>query len=340
MPSLPLEDLAPQIVALKNALEAAPAGAPVAVCAHTRPDGDAIGSVCALSAALRHAGFEVCALLADSGGKVPQAYRWLPEAERFLRPNQVDADTVFELFIALDAPEVFRLGDAQDLCAQAKKRALIDHHPVRAPYAELVIACTQAAATGQLIWEILPDLGLLRGQEVAVATYVALVSDTGRFAFTNTNAAALSDAAAMVAAGADAAQVAQKLYSEKPLAALQLEELIVSRLTLENDGAVVASYYDDDDLKRLKVSHDWTENLIDLIRVVKGTRAAVMITHTAKGGRVSLRSAGAVNVGEIAVRFGGGGHAAAAGIIWPDPAASREEILAALLPLLPSGDTQ
>ncbi|MCL2332141.1 MAG: DHH family phosphoesterase [Actinomycetia bacterium] len=325
------------VAALRALLEGLEPEARIALCAHTRPDGDAIGSVAALASALRAAGHSVAPLLADNS-PVPQAYRWMPQAAEFVSVHKLEKALEFDLFIALDTPELARLGQAGRFCCQARRRVLIDHHPAYNPYTELAVVATDAAATGQLIWELLPELGLVRFAEVAAACYVALVSDTGRFSFSNTDACALSDASAMVAAGADPAAIARALFGRKPLAALKLDELILSRLRIENGGAVVASQYCGEDMRRLGVSSDWSENLIDLIRVVEGTQVAVLVVEGAQGGRASLRSSGDFDVSVVARRFGGGGHQAAAGITWPDKAAGAADILAALLPLLPGGD--
>ncbi|MCL2654597.1 MAG: DHH family phosphoesterase [Coriobacteriia bacterium] len=336
--SLTRADTVAATSALRGLLEGLPPEARIALCAHTRPDGDAIGSVAVLYSALTAAGYQATALLADNVG-VPQAYRFLPQTTSFVIPSHLDASTVFDLFIALDTPDFARLGEAGAFCKAAKTRVLIDHHPQRNPYTELTIVATDAAATGQLIWGLLPELGLERSAAAARAAYVALVSDTGRFAFSNTDDQVLADAAAMVGAGADPAAIADRLFGTKPLAALKLDELILSRITLENEGAVVASWYRSEDLERLKVSSDWTENLVDLIRVVAGTQAAVLLVEGSRGGRVSLRSGGAFDVSAVAAHFGGGGHFAAAGITWPDKTASCADMLAALLPLLPMGPT-
>jgi len=335
--SLATPDNAAAIAALRDLLSDLPRSASIAICAHTRPDGDAIGSVAALSSALSAAGFSPTPLLADNA-TVPRAYQWMPETSAFSAASQIDTSTIFDLFIALDTPDIARLSHAGAVCRAARTQVLIDHHPQRSPYTQLSITATDAAATGQLIWEILPELGLSYSAEIATAAYVALLSDTGQFAFSNTDDQALSDGAEMVKAGADPAHIALRLFAEKPLEALELDSLILSRIRLANGGAVVTSWYSHNDLKDLGVSSDWTENLIDLIRVVAGTQVAVLLVEGAQGGRVSLRSSGTFDVSKIAARFGGGGHRAASGITWPDKDASAEEILATLLPLMPMGE--
>ena len=325
-------------------------GGQVLVCAHTRPDGDAIGSVLAMVAALRVRGVDAVPLLADNA-LPPAPYNWMEGIADFVRPDEYEglgagsaADSAVapaaDVFIALDTPDVARLGAARELMeatANSGGRTIfIDHHPpVDESYAQVCYSDPQAAATGQIVWQVLGDLGWVRDAQVATACYVSVMSDTGSFQFSNTTKQTFFVASEMVEAGADPARIAALLFNQKPLAALRLEGRILSRTRLLNDGAVAHSYLSDADLQELGVASDWTENLIDLIRSMQDTTVALFITHTSKGPRVSLRGAGGFDVASVARRFGGGGHKVAAGIAWPDKSASREEILAALLPLLP-----
>ncbi|MDR1776119.1 MAG: DHH family phosphoesterase [Actinomycetes bacterium] len=312
----------------------------VLICAHTRPDGDAVGSVLALTSALRARGLHnVRPLLADNAD-APCVYSWLAGFDDYCRPDGIDPEIApIDLFIALDTPDLARLNAAGPLLQAAATSILIDHHPQAdsaASYAALTCSDTSAAATGQLLWQIMRDAGWTRGVDVATACYTALMTDTGSFRFSNTDVVALRDAADMVAAGADPADIANRAYGEKPLAALQLEARIMRRAVLLNGGAVVHSYLADADLQELQVPAAWAENLIDLIRTVAPAQVAVLITHAASGPRVSLRSNGSFDVAAVARTFGGGGHRAAAGIAWQDKCATREQILSELLPVLPS----
>ncbi|MCL2324223.1 MAG: bifunctional oligoribonuclease/PAP phosphatase NrnA [Actinomycetia bacterium] len=322
--------------ALRDLLASLGPASTIAVCGHTRPDGDAMGSVLGLSLALRDAGLDVLPLLADAS-PTPPAYSWMPCADALIPVSSLDAERRFDLLIIVDTPVIERLGQAGQLLARCDRTFLIDHHPARGSYTDQSLCDPGAAATGLLLWEILPELKLQRTPAVATCCYTALLSDTGSFRFSNTDARALEGASSMVAAGADPALIATALFANKPLAALRLDELVLSRAQLENAGAVVVSHYDQGDLSRLGVDVGWTEDLIDLIRVVEGAGIALLFVGTDAGARVSLRSSGSFDVSEVAMRFGGGGHHAAAGITWPDKEASIPEIRDRLLALLPQG---
>ena len=321
-------------------LSAIPAGARVLACGHTRPDGDSVGSVLALVQALRLRNIDATPLLADGGVTPPAPYMWMSGADDFACPDQLSADGYApDVFIALDTPDFNRISDAGALLQAAKQSIIIDHHPpLPESYADIRYTQENAAATGELIWSLLGQMGWMRDKDIATACYVATISDTGSFQFSNTTKEAFAHVSEMIDAGARPDIIAQHIYSQKPLAALHLEGRILSRAKLLNGGAVIHSYLSDADLQELGVPVDYTENLIDLIRCVRDTDVALFITQSSKGPRLSLRSDGNFDVSAIARQFGGGGHRPAAGITWPDKTASLEQILDELLPHLPRRD--
>jgi len=329
---------------LTTALAAIPAGAVVFICGHTRADGDSIGSVLALTHAFELRSIKAIPLLADNATP-PAPYLWMPGCEKFTRPDELlfesSSDTsVADVFIALDTPDFGRLNQAGELLNRAKQSIIIDHHPPLVEnYADLRYTQVEASATGELIWTLLGDMGWQRDEDVATACYVATVSDTGSFQFSNTTKETFAHTSEMIEAGALPARIAQQLYGQKPLAALHLEGRILSRAKLLNGGAVIHSYLSDADLQELNVPVDYTENLIDLIRCTRNTDVALFITQSSKGPRLSLRSDGRFDVSSVAQRFGGGGHKPAAGITWADKTASLEQILDELLPYLPQRST-
>ena len=328
---------------LRTILETLPAGSRVYVCGHTRPDGDSIGSVLALVRALELRGIEATPVLADNATP-PAPYIWMPGCEQFKRPDELlpepagcnCPDSAPDLFIALDTPDIGRLNKAAELLQASKKSLIIDHHPpLKESYADLRYTQESASATGELIWTLLGEMNWQCDADIATACYVATLSDTGSFQFSNTSKEAFAAASEMIDAGACPATIAQKLYHQKPLAALHLEGRILSRAKLLNGGAVIHSYLSDADLQELGVAVDYTENLIDLIRCASDVDVALFITESSKGPRLSLRSDGNFDVSAVARQFGGGGHRPAAGITWPDKTASLEQILDELLPLFP-----
>ncbi|TDB39101.1 MAG: bifunctional oligoribonuclease/PAP phosphatase NrnA [Actinobacteria bacterium] len=301
----------------------------IAICAHVDPDGDAMGSTLGLTHLLRGCGATVTPLLA-SGDRAPSTYAFLPGAGELRR---APASLAVDLFVALDAPDPARLGDARDLALNAKRLVVIDHHPDNKHYGTLNLVDERAAATGELLWELLPHLGCAAERITATCLFTALMTDTGRFSYGNTTPSALRHAAEMIEAGANVVDLYRRVYENRSPGALALVARTVGRLTFANDGHVAYSWIDTDDFAETGALPEETENLIDEIRVVSGVDAVALLKVAHDSVRVSLRAKNGYDVGLVARTLGGGGHAAAAGFT---RAGSLESVLAELLPLLPS----
>ncbi len=314
---------------LQEIADALLGAASIAVCAHVDPDGDAIGSTLGLTHLLRGCGATVTPLLA-SGERVPATYAFLPGAAE-LAPvsSAVDVD----LFVALDAPDPARLGGAAELALATQRLVVIDHHPDNKHYGRLNLVDEHAAATGELLWELLPSLGCPPDATTATCLFTALMTDTGRFSYGNTTPAALRHAAEMIEAGADVADLYRRVYENRSPGVLALVARTLGRLTFVNDGHVAYSWIDAADFAETGALPEETENLIDEIRVVRGVDTVVLLKASHDSVRVSMRAKNGYDVGLVARTLGGGGHAAAAGFT---RAGTVDSILAELLPLLPS----
>ena len=301
----------------------------VVVCGHVDPDGDAAGSALGLTLALRSLGIEAVPTLADDG-PAPAAYGFLPGFDLY---QPVSGLSVPEVFVALDTPTPSRLGVALTLAQDAGQRVIIDHHPDSACFLSSVCAIEPAAAaTGELVWELLPALGVVPDRDMATCLYTALVTDTGRFQYTNTSALTLRHAADMMEGGADAHLVYRQVYESRSSGALALVGRTLSRMKMANGGAVAYSWIDEHDLMDCEVTLAETETLIDQVRQLHGIDV-VFLSKCAEGRcRVSMRSKGSADVGVVARQMGGGGHCAAAGFTFTG---ELPMLLAELLPKLP-----
>jgi len=301
----------------------------VVLCGHVDPDGDATGSALGLTLALHSMGIAAVPTLADDGPP-PAAYGFLPGFNLY-RPISELAKP--DVFVALDTPTPARLGVALPLAQEATERVIIDHHPDSACFLSSVCAIDSgAAATGELIWELLPALGVKPDRDIATCLYTALVTDTGRFQYTNTRAATLRHAADMMEGGADAHLIYRHVYESRSSGALALVGRTLSRMQVANGGAAAYSWIDDHDLVECDVTLAETETLIDHVRQLRGVDVVFLAKCTAGGCRVSMRSKGAADVGAVAREMGGGGHCAAAGFTFEG---DLPHLLATLLPKLP-----
>lgn len=304
----------------------------VVVCGHVRPDGDAVGSVLALTLALRENGIAAVPTLADSEG-VAATYSFLPGFGLYVPASELEAPDVF---VSLDTPVLSRLGDAQTLALSATTLIVIDHHPDCCDFGTITVSDTSAAATAQIVWRFLSALDKPASRDVALCCYVGLVTDTGRFSYDNTNADVLRDAAAMLDTGVDAADVSRLVYQSRSAQSLALEARVMSRLVTVNHGRVGYAWVADADFTQTGASRPESEGLPDAIRVLAGIDAAILLGQRGNEIRVNLRAKTGADVGTVARHFGGGGHRAASGFTWVGT--DRDALLAKLLPLLPGGE--
>ncbi|HEY5506632.1 MAG TPA: DHH family phosphoesterase [Coriobacteriia bacterium] len=301
----------------------------VAVCGHVTPDGDAVGSVLALTLALRSVGVPALPVLADHHAG-PVTYRFLPGFELYEIADTLDP---VDVFVALDTPSWRRLGAAERLARDAATVVVIDHHADNEHFGTLNLVDSSAASASSLVWSLLPALGVQPDEAIATACYTGLVTDTGRFSYGNTTPTALRDAADMIRAGAQAQRVYARVYESRTPASLTLLGRVLSRITIANDGRVAYSWMTDDDLHETGAVPEDTENIVDAVRQVGGVDAVVFFKVQHDQVKVSLRAkCPTLDVAAVAHDFGGGGHTAAAGAAAPLPLESAIEAVLARLP--------
>lgn len=295
--------------------------------AHVDSDGDAIGSLCGLARALSLAGRQVYAALPDDG-PAPSTYRRVPGFEHLAPASGAPS---WPLLVALDVPVFSRLGAVEAAARAAPLRIRVDHHPEGETFGEFDVADETAPATAALVWRLLEAMEVPTDAATAEALYVGLVTDTGRFQYSNATVDAHIIASEMIEAGVRPEEVFRYIYDTKRMAALKLQALIIQRARLELDGRLVWAEITDDDLQTLGARPEETENLIDELRSIEGVEVALMIKGRSDGLKGSLRSRGAADVARIAKALGGGGHREAAGFPFHGTA---EQAAAAVLELV------
>ena len=285
----------------------------IAICAHTSPDGDAIGSGLALAELIERAwpGREVTNLLADDE-EVPRTYRFLPGSDRFVRA--VDYAATPDLFICVDLSQPTRLADSQAVLERSPHVAVIDHHPSAEPFWDAAVVRTEAAATGVIVAELADWRGCGLTRDMAQNLLCALVTDTGRFQYQNANGEAFEVASMLVDAGASPAEVALNVYQSDRLSYLHLAATVMGRITTFEQGRISYSYATAADFAATGVPVAETDGLVDLVRCVEGSEVALFLKEV-PGGKVrgNLRAKTDRDVSAIAREMGGGGHRAAAG---------------------------
>ena len=289
------------------------AGKKVAIVAHINPDGDAVGSVLALAELLSALGCQVSKLYARET-QLPEQFGFL--AEHGLSLDYLTADDYQDspdILIAVDLSQAYRMDKAQVVMDRAQLSVVIDHHPDPDGFADYMFHDDSAAAAGLLVWEMICASGVTITPAMATACYVAVLTDTGRFSFQNTDATVLAAAADMAAAGADPAAISSALYNTRSFGSLKLDARLVERMDYIVAEKVVYSWVTEADFSELGVARDDTESLVGIVRSVADAELAILLREDGIQVRVNLRARGDYNAAKLASDHGGGGHQAAAG---------------------------
>jgi bifunctional oligoribonuclease and PAP phosphatase NrnA len=290
---------------------------------HENPDGDALGSLLAAKIALDQLGKDtVMALHGDA--PLPGEYAFMPLAELQRRwPDDVSERVLF----ALDCANESRIADPEVL-GRVPLSINLDHHHDNSRFGDVNLIVPDASSTGEVLRDLFRGLDVELTPEIAEALYIALVTDTGRFQYTNTTPKALRLAAELVEAGADVHRIFQGVYESVQFAKLKLLARALERAQVYEGGRIVVSFLLRTDFHEVGAAEPYSEGIIDYLRAVEGADMAVLIREPPREGgptrRVSLRaSVDELDVSAIARKSGGGGHRQAAGF---SSEASIEEI--------------
>jgi phosphoesterase RecJ-like protein len=292
----------------------------VLITTHVRPDGDALGTTAALALALRSKNIDSQVLLLSH---LPSKYafiyrdnnlRFIDVEREWPEPFPLDS---FDALLVADTGTWSQLpGVRERLNNFTKPRIVLDHHLTQEDWADLKLVIPDAAAAGEIAAELLEQWEIPLDRAIATCLYLAIVSDTGWFQFSNTRPFTLRLAATLMEAGVDTDAMYQHLYqSERPQrVALQTRAMQSLELLADNRLAVMTVTRKDFELTGAGVPA--TENLINIPLQIATVEAALLFTEPLDDGpvRVSLRSKGQIDVAKFAEHFGGGGHARAAGL--------------------------
>ena len=296
---------------------------------HVRPDGDAIGSQIALGFSLLAMGKSVHLINEDG---LPENLAFLKGAGRIESPPAEPLDV--EVAIALDTATKPRLGEhALHAASKAKLWINIDHHISNPQYGDLNLIDATSPATGEILYDLIHSLGMPMPEETRDAIYVAVSTDTGSFQYPSTTARTYEMAADLVRRGLDVGTINSLTYDEHPYRRLELMRALLNTLERTPDGIVAHWELRDKTRLDLALRPEDSEGLIDVIRAIRGVKLALFFEELPDGKvRVSMRSKErALDVCKIATRFGGGGHALAAGIRMPGPLEeAKARVLAAV----------
>ena len=289
---------------------------------HRRPDGDAVGSAVALCLGLRAAGKR--AQIWENPQFTP---RFLPRLAGLTTLEETDAATVISVDMATES-----LLPLNGEHFAGRFQLSLDHHPSNTGYACHTLVQEECAGCGELIWDLLGELGVEPTREMAEAVYIAISTDSGCFRFANTTARTFRTAAACVEHGAAIAPINRELFEIKSRGRLRLESRIMAGMEFFAGGRVAIACLPQQWVEELEVTEDDLDSISGFPRTVDGVEIGVLIRDSEPGKvKFSVRTAAGYNASVFCQHLGGGGHAAAAGAAIAGTLAEGKEIILQVL---------
>jgi len=305
---------------------------------HINADGDGAGSEVAVAAWLRSLGKEAWIV---NPTPFPESFAFLlPDLQWCLDPGSGKArevSLVADLALILDTGEIPRVGRVMKLIKDLPK-VVVDHHPPGPdPIPGVSLRDPAAAATGELIFELIraSDHDWASGEDwvsgAALGLYVSILTDTGSFRFSNSSPRVHRVVADLLELGVDPEVTHRRVYGTYPLRKLRLLQASLPELQVDPQGDLAWMTVPTQAFEALSATSDDIEGLVDYPREIHGVEVGLLFRETAKGRtKVSFRANGDVDVNALARQFGGGGHTKAAGALVEGPVARvREEVLEA-----------
>ncbi len=278
------------------------------ICAHERPDGDAVGASVGLGAALTDMGKKV---VVYNVSEPSENVRFLPNIETMTR--EFPRITRNHLIIVLDAGELKRIGPESQKIKDHGNIINIDHHQTNDMFGRLNYVNEKASSTGELVYKILEDGGFPVSRETAINLFTAIYTDTMALSTPSAKAETFRICGELDKVGIDKGNAAVEYYFRQTERRLRLLSKALSTLTLSFDGRVASIVLYEKDMKETGAGPGDVEGFIDFPRNIQGVLAAAFFRENNGKVKGSLRSGKEVDVAVIAKEIGGGGHARAAG---------------------------
>ena len=282
------------------------------IAAHINPEGDSICSQLAMANLLIAMGKTVKIINADN---VPKNLQFLPGVEK-IESYKESEGFKFDAVIILDCPNLERIGSVRNLLNE-QYIICIDHHVSNDNFGNLNWTDPKASSAGEMVYDLFKSADIPLDDPSAMCLYVAIMTDTGSFRYTNTTVKTHNIAADLLKYNFSPNKVYELIYETKSFEVMKLLAEVLNNLQRSADGLFVWFRVTDEMLKRNNLSSESTEDFIAFVRMVEGAKVVAFLREINDGSevKISMRSKTDIDVNKIAGHFGGGGHQAASGCV-------------------------
>ncbi|GAA4701112.1 DHH family phosphoesterase [Brevibacillus fulvus] len=299
------------------------------IISHVNPDGDTTGSALAAALMLEQLGKSYVIV---NEGETPGKFGFLPRFHKLYNLAESPIERTFTHVIAVDAADSKRMGDVTHLFANDVQILNIDHHPTNDEFGRFNVIRTDAAATAEIMYELMVAGKFTCNAELATCIYTGLLTDTGGFRYSNTSSFVMQIAAEMLQYGVKPGDIAEQCLEEITWEHVQILRHALQSLQLSFDNRVALLKVHASDLEETGASMEDAGGLVNYARNMKGVEVGVSLCEPVPGViKVSLRSRQDIDVSQIAKSLGGGGHAKAAGCTLQSSMEEAEKIVLAKL---------
>ncbi|MEF2965166.1 bifunctional oligoribonuclease/PAP phosphatase NrnA [Paenibacillus sp. M1] len=281
------------------------------VVSHVQPDGDAVSSTLAVGWLLSCLGKNYVMV---NEGPIPQRMEYLWKAEDIVDLSQTPVAETYKHVICVDCADFKRTGKSSLLFSEDAEILNIDHHPTNDGYGTFNLIVADAAATVEILYDLITFMNIEPDQNMATAIYTGLLTDTGGFRYSSTSPKVMATASKLLEYGVDGPGLSELLLEQMTLPQLRLLTRALNGLQMTEDGKISWVSVDDEDMQAVGAIHEDLEGIVNYPRNIQGVEVGLLFKVINENAvKVSMRSAGKVDVASVAQHFGGGGHVRAAG---------------------------
>lgn len=279
----------------------------IAILTHEAPDGDAIGSSLAMKLALKQLNKESNVIIPEYS----KLFSFLPGAKDILQESDIKE---YDLAIALDCGDLKRLKCGEEYFETAKRKVQIDHHGSNTMFGDLNFVNPASPACCEILVEMFSYYGVNIDKDMGTCLVAGIITDTGGFRYPKTSAETFEFTAELLQKGVNVSDIYKRVQDTKTRANFELTKLVIDRMEILEDGKVTFTYITQEDSKKIGAEVGDHEGLVEIGRDIEGVEVSIFIREKEDGSfKASLRSNSYVNVADICLLFGGGGHQMAAG---------------------------
>jgi len=277
----------------------------IVILTHESPDGDAIGSSLAMYLALKSINKEVDVIIPEYS----RTFSFLPGAEDIKQSSQ----EFYDLAIAVDCADIKRLNGWSNYFEEAKTTISIDHHGSNKMFADYNYVDPVSPACAQILVVVLQFLEIEITKEIGNCLLTGIITDTGGFKYPGVTTETFEFASWLLRIGVNVSDIYKRVLQVKTKPNFELSKLVIDRLEFFENEKITFTYITKEDEKNVNANTGDHEGLVEIGRDIEGVEVSIFLRETDKGFKVSLRSNNTVNVSDVCILFGGGGHPRAAG---------------------------